>query len=246
MVDPERDLRLNALAQLRFLLTCRQVCRHARIVYAGTRQVYGRPEYLPVDENHQVQPIDFNGVHKFAATQYHLLLSRRGELDAVVLRLSNVYGPRMALHLRQQGFLATYFRNALSGKPLEVFGDGTSLRDPIYVDDAVEAFVLAGTAKLTSRSFNVGGPAALTISAIAQMVSAASHGLPVEHRSFPKALQTIDIGSYSTDCSRIAAELGWRPTVCFETGIRNTLDYYHTHLERYLPGTHSLLPHAAD
>jgi nucleoside-diphosphate-sugar epimerase len=234
MADPERDLRLNTLGQLRFLWTCRQVCREARIVYAGTRQVYGRPDYLPVDENHPLQPIDFNGVHKLAATQYHLLLTRRGELDAVILRLSNVYGPRMALHLRQQGFLATYVHNAVTGKPLEVFGDGSSLRDPVYIDDVVEAFLLAGAAKRCSRSFNVGGPQPLTISTIAEIISAASHGLPVVHQPFPGALQSIDIGSYSTNTSLITRELGWRPTVSFETGIRRTLDFYRTHFDRYV------------
>ena len=228
MIDPERDLQLNTVSQLRFLRTCRQVCREARIVYAGTRQVYGRPEYLPVDESHPVQPIDFNGVHKFAATQYHLLLSRRGELDAVILRLSNVYGPRMALHLRQQGFLSTYIHSALAGKPLEVFGDGTSLRDPVYVDDVVDAFLLAGLSPRSSSAYNVGGSERLTINEIAEITSASSHGLPVIRRAFPEALRDIDIGSYATNNSLIGRELGWRPGVSFRDGISRTLDYYRT------------------
>jgi nucleoside-diphosphate-sugar epimerase len=247
MVEPERDLQLNTVSQLRFLWTCRQVCPKARIVYAGTRQVYGRPEYLPVDENHAVQPIDFNGVHKLATSQYHLLLSRHGELDAVVFCLSNVYGPRMALHLRQQGFLATYIHNALTGKPLEVYGDGTSLRDPVYIDDVVEAFLLAGVEPHRSSSYNVGGPEPLTINAIAEITSAASHGLPVIRRPFPETLRTIDIGSYATNNSLITRELGWRPAVSFETGIRRTLDYYNTHSHRYIASPAPFLTsHAAD
>jgi UDP-glucose 4-epimerase len=153
----------------------------------------------------------------------------------------------MALHLRQQGFLGTYIHNALTGKPLEVYGDGSSFRDPVYVDDVVEAFLLAGAAKHCPRSFNVGGPERLTIHAIAEITSAASHGLPVVQRAFPEALQSIDIGSYSTNNCLITRELGWRPTVSFETGIRRTLDYYSAHFERYLTAPPSFsASHAAD
>ena len=124
------------------------------------------PEYLPVDERHPVNPVDFNGVHKYAATQYHQMLSRAGRLDAVVLRLTNIYGPRMALDVPCQGFLSTYLRKALTGQRLEVFGDGRQLRDPLFVDDAVEAFLAAGTAaQLPSRAYNVGGAEPLTLAA---------------------------------------------------------------------------------
>src|SRR5689334_8319670 len=133
MEQPERDLDINVVAQLRFLLACREYCPGSRIVYAGTRQLYGKPLYLPVDERHPIQPVDFNGVHKFAATQYHLLLTNLGDLDSVVLRLSNVYGPRMALHLPQQGFLSVFLKRALEGQPITVFGDGSQLRDPVHV-----------------------------------------------------------------------------------------------------------------
>ncbi len=235
MLFPERDLEINTNAQLQFLETCARVAPGVRVVYAGTRQVYGVPEYLPVDERHPVNPVDFNGVHKYAATQYHLMLSRLGRIDAAVLRLTNVYGPRMALDVPCQGFLSTYFRKALFGQGLEVYGDGRQLRDPLYVDDAVEAFLLAGLApELAPHAYNVGGPAALTVEEIASAITAAA-GLPaLQLREFPEARKAIDIGSYHTDSTLIREQLQWRAATSFKAGVASTLAYYGEHLERYL------------
>lgn len=232
---PERDMQINAVAQLQFLEACRNLAPGVRIVYASTRQVYGVPRYLPVDESHPVNPIDFNGVHKYAATTYHLLYSSLGEIDAVAMRLTNVYGPRMALNVPCQGFLSTFLRRLLRGEPLEVFGDGQQLRDPLYVDDAVEAFLRAGEATpLLSRIYNVGGPAPITLLEIAQIASRVAGGGTVRTRPFPEPQKAIDIGSYYTDSSRIRAELGWEPEVRFEEGIGRTLAYYRKELVQYL------------
>ncbi|MCC6540037.1 MAG: NAD-dependent epimerase/dehydratase family protein [Bryobacterales bacterium] len=235
MLFPARDLEINTTSQLQFLETCASAAPGVRVVYAGTRQVYGVPEYLPVDERHPVNPVDFNGVHKYAATQYHLMLSRAGRIDAVVLRLTNVYGPRMALDVPCQGFLSTYFRRALCGQRLDVFGDGRQLRDPLYVDDAVEAFLAAGLApELAPRAYNVGGPEALTIEEIAAALAAEAGLSPARLREFPEARKAIDIGSYHTDSTLIREQLHWRPVARFAGGAAATLAYYREHRHRYL------------
>jgi len=235
MDQPERDLQINTLSQLRFLLACREYCPTARIVYAGTRQVYGKPEYLPVDENHPVQPVDFNGVHKYAAMQHHLLLTRRGDLDCAVLRLSNVYGPRMALHLSQQGVLNLYFRRALEGQAIVVFGDGSQLRDPVHVDDAVEAFLLAGAApQLNSRVFNIGGPQAVCLGEIAATVARLGGASVIEQIPFPNEARRIDIGSYCSDITRAERELSWTPRVWLHDGVGTSLQFYREHRVHYL------------
>ena len=235
MEQPDRDLEINTLSQLRFLLACRKHCPGARIVYAGTRQVYGKPEYLPVDESHPIQPVDFNGVHKYAAMQYHLLLARRGDLDCMVLRLSNVYGPRMALHLPQQGFLTVYLRNALEGRPIVVFGDGSQLRDPVYVDDVVDAFLQAGIApRLDSRMFNIGGPQAVCLGEIAATVARLGGASTMEQVPFPDESRRIDIGSYCTDTARAERELLWTPRIWLHEGLETTMRFYRRHRERYL------------
>ena len=226
---------INTVSQLRFLQACARHNPGIRIVYAGTRQVYGKPDYLPMDERHPLRPVDFNGVHKYAANMYHDMLSRMGLLDGIVLRLTNVYGPRMSLAIPCQGFLSTFLRLVLTGKGLTVFGDGKQLRDPMFVDDAVEAFVLAGLAPTPpQRTINVGGPQPLTLYEIAETCARLAGGLPVDLRPFPEDRAMIDIGSYCTDTSLFAETFHWRPSVHFEDGIMSTLAYYRAELPHYL------------
>lgn len=234
MKYPERDLQINTVAQLRFLMECQEANPGVRVVYAGTRQIYGVPDYLPVDENHPIQPVDYNGVHKYAATMYHLMLARAGAIDAIVLRLTNVYGPRMALNRPCQGFLGTFVRTVITGRALSVFGDGLQLRDPMYVDDAVEAFLIAGLGPIPSRVYNIGGPEALSVIEIARLTSRAAGVDEPSLRPFPEEIRSIDIGSYCTDSSRAGRELGWKPQVPFSQGIQSTLDYYRRELPHYL------------
>ena len=157
---------------------------------------------------------------------YHIMLSRTGLLDACVLRLTNVYGPRLCLDGPQQGVLSSFLRTIRRGGRLEVFGDGRQLRDPVYVDDVVDAFLLVGISALPSRSYNIGGPAALTLAEIAAVASAAAGVSPPVFRGFPKEAHSIDIGSYCADWSRIRQELGWQPCIPFLQGIARTLTYY--------------------
>jgi UDP-glucose 4-epimerase len=239
MQFPERDLQINTVAQLRFLMECAHFAPGVRVVYASTRQIYGIPDYLPIDERHPIQPVDFNGVHKYAASMYHQMLSRSGQIDAVVLRLTNVYGPRMALDVPCQGFLSTFLRRLILGQAIEVYGDGRQLRDPMFVDDAVEAFLLSGVVDtVPSRSYNVGGPQALSVKEIADTAASAAGGCEVRHLPFPDEIKSIDIGSYTTDSTRIHEELGWRPQVRFEDGIATALEYYRHHLTKYLDPNH--------
>jgi nucleoside-diphosphate-sugar epimerase len=227
MLDPERDLEINVRSQLRFLQACARWNPGVRVVYAGTRQVYGVARRLPVDENHPIEPVDFNGVHKNSADSYHLLLSRQGRLDACVLRLTNVYGPRMALDVPGQGFLGAFVRRLRDGRPLKVYGDGRQIRDPIYADDVVEAFRMAAQCRTApSRIYNLGGPNALSLFEIASIASAAADAPPPELCPFPDEQRQIDIGDYQADTTRIRSELGWRPRHTFRQGIALTLQSY--------------------
>lgn len=236
MRQPWRDAEINAASQLRFLESCARAARGVRVVYAGTRQIYGVPQYLPVDENHPIQPVDFNGIHKYAATQYHLMWTEMGRIDARVLRLSNVYGPRMALNIPCQGFLGNFLRRALAGQTIEIFGDGRQVRDPVYIDDVVDAFLLAGAADdAQSRVWNVGGAETLPLARIAEMLCACADAPPPVFRPFPEEHKSIDIGSYSTDTTRIRRELGWKPKVEFAEGARRSVEYYRETLPHYLP-----------
>ena len=235
MQQPWRDAALNAEAHLRFLEECARCAPGIRVVYAGTRQIYGVPHYLPVDEAHPVRPVDFNGIHKYAAVQYHLLYTALGRVDAIALNLTNVYGPRMALNIPCQGFLSNFLRRALLGQTIEIFGDGRQLRDPVYIDDVTGAFLRAGAAHAPqARTFNVGGPEPLPLARIAAMVSAAAGAPDPVLRPFPEDRKRIDIGSYTTDSTRILEALGWQPVTRFAEGIHSALEFYGARLERYL------------
>lgn len=235
MRDPVRDLELNTVSQLRFLLALREICPGIRVVYASTRQVYGVPQFLPINESHPVNPIDFNGIHKHAAASYHRLLTASGEIEASILRLTNIYGPRMALNIPEQGVLGHFFRRALLGEDFEVFGDGKQLRDPVYVDDIVDAFLLAGSRKgLPATNMNVGGREALSLAEIARILAAEGGG-QVRFRPFPEGHKSIDIGSFSTDNSFIRETLGWEPKIPFAEGVHRTLTYFRENREHYLP-----------
>ncbi len=228
MRDPLRDLEYNTSAQLRFLRALAAARPGVRVVYASTRQVCGRPLTLPVHEDHPVNPNDFNGIHKRAAEQYHLLYARLGRLDSIVLRLTNTYGPRLALGVPGQGFLTVFFRRVLDGEPLEVFGDGMQLRDPIYVDDVVEAFLLAGTVPAPPfRLYNICGPDALTLREIARIVQTeAGQAERIVIKPFPEEHRAFDIGSFAGDSTRVRAALGWSPNVDFREGVRRTLAHF--------------------
>ena len=232
---PWRDAALNAEAHLRFLDELGRVAPGIRVVYASTRQIFGIPRYLPVDEKHPICPVDFNGIHKYAAAGYHLLYSVMGRIDGVTLNLTNVYGPRMALNIPCQGFLSNFLRRVLLGQAIEIFGDGCQLRDPVYVDDVTSAFLMAGATNTPEpRAFNIGGPGALPLAEIARMISSAAYAPAPVLKPFPPDRKRIDIGSYASDPTCVANALGWRATVSFETGVATTLDFFRSELRHYL------------
>jgi UDP-glucose 4-epimerase len=246
MRDPVRDLRLNTFSQLHLLTTLGRVNPGVRVVYAGTRQVCGRPRYLPVDEDHPIDPVDFNGIHKRAAEHYHLMLSRDGQVDAIVLRLTNVYGPRLAIGVSGQGFLPAFLGRVLRGEGLEVFGDGSQLRDPVYVDDVVDAFLLAAVQPTGGdRLFHLGGPEPLSLLEIARRISEeAGIAAEVVRRPFPVEHLAFDIGSYTTDDRRLQAAMNWAPGTGFTDGIRQTLAYFRQHRVNYLAEARDSAPAA--
>lgn len=231
MRDPLHDLDLNVRSHVGFLETLRREAPDAMIVQASTRQVYGRPAYLPVDERHPTQPVDVNGVNKLACEQLHRVYNDAHGLSAVSLRLTNVYGPRQHLGRDGLGFLPVFVRRALAGDDIEVFGDGSQLRDCLHVDDVVEAFLLAGLAPdAAGEVFNLGHTDVLPLIDIAALtVAAAGSTSQVRTIPWPDELERIDIGSFHGDFSKAAEGLGWSPRISFADGIGSTVASYRTH-----------------
>jgi len=233
LAEPLADLDVNCRAQLALLELARLRAPAIHIVFAGTRQIYGWPDHLPVDESHPVRPPDPNGISKMASEAYHLLYHRVHGLNSVSLRLTNTYGPRMRIKDARQNFLGVWVRRILEGQNFEVWG-GAQRRDLTFVDDVVEAFLLAASVKAAQgRAFNIGGQS-LTILELAQALVAANGGGDYTVQEFPAERRVIDIGDYEADDTLFRHVTGWAPTVELGPGLARTLDYYRTRLPAYL------------
>ena len=234
MTDPLTDLEINCRSQLTLLEACRAVCPDITVVFASTRQIYGKPRAVPVDETHMLHPVDVNGVNKMAGEAYHILYHDVYGLKATALRLTNTYGPRMRIKDARQTFVGVWLRQILEGKPFEVWG-GEQLRDFTYVDDAVEAFLLAAVMPETKgRVFNLGGERVLSLKELADALVAANGGGEYVVRTFPPERKRIDIGDYYADDELFRCTTGWQPHVPIEEGLRRSLAYFRDHLTQYL------------
>ena len=234
MTDPRTDLDINAAAQLSILEACRQHNPQIKVVFASTRQLYGKPEYLPVDEAHPVRPVDVNGINKLAGEWYHLLYNNVYGIRACALRLTNTYGPGMRVKDARQTFLGIWIRNVIEGKPILVFGDGEQLRDFNYVDDAVEALLLAALNPCADgKVYNLGSREVVSLKHLAQMLAELQPGVHFDIVPFPPERKAIDIGDYYSDYKKIEAELGWHPKVNLREGLEGCLAYYSKHHQYY-------------
>jgi len=234
MTDPYTDLEINCRAQLFILEACRRNNPAIRVVYASTRQIYGRPEYLPVDERHLLRPTDVNGINKMAGEWYHILYSNVYGVRAVALRLTNTYGPRMRIKDARQTFLGVWIRNLLRGDEIQVFGDGSQLRDFNYVDDAIEALLAAAVSEqAVGQVLNLGAEPPISLKELAELLIKLNGSGRCRIVPFPEDRRAIDIGDYYADFSRAVSVLGWKPRVALADGLQRTLDFYREFGEHY-------------
>ena len=235
MRDPYTDLEINCRAQLSILEACRANNPGVRVVYAGTRQVYGRPEYLPVDERHLVRPADINGVNKAAGEYYHLLYNNVFDLRACSLRLTNVYGPRQLIRHNRQGFIGWFIRLAIEDREIQVFGDGSQMRDFVYVDDAADAFLRAGASDACDGDvFNVGGNEPISHRDLVSLLIQTAGTGTVRYVEWPADKKRIDIGSFYSDSTKFRARVGWTPRIELREGLRRTIAFYREHMAEYI------------
>ena len=234
MTDPWTDLEINAYAQLDLLESVRHVCPTARVVFASTRQVYGRPQYLPVDELHPVRPVDVNGINKVAGESYHLLYGDVYGLRVSVLRLTNTFGPGMRVKDARQTFLGTWIKSAVEGGVFQVFGDGKQRRDFNYVDDVVDAFLLAATTdEAIGRLLNLGSDEVVELADVAHLLHSLAPDSRFEVVPFPEDRKSIDIGDYFSDWAQASDVLHWAPQVSLEDGLVRTLEYFQKNKSLY-------------
>ncbi len=235
MRDPYTDLEINCRAQLTMLEACRKYNPRARVVFAGTRQVYGRPERLPVDERHLVRPIDINGVNKAAGEYYHLLYNNVFGIRASSLRLTNVYGPRQLIKHNRQGFIGWFIRLAIEDEEIQVFGDGSQVRDFVYVDDAADAFMRAGASDACDGEvYNVGGAEPISHRDLVSLLVEIAGSGRVRFVEWPAEKKRIDIGSFYSDSGKFQAAVGWTARTSLREGLRRTVEFYRRHMPQYV------------
>ena len=236
MQDPYTDLEINCRAQLSLLEACRHNNPSVKVVFAGTRQIYGRADALPVTEAHLVRPTDVNGINKAAGEYYHMMYNNVFGVRTVSLRLTNVYGPRQLIKHNRQGFIGWFIRQAIENREIQIYGDGGQLRDFVFVDDAADAFLRAGASDACNgQVFNVGGQEAITLRELVELLISVAGTGRYRLIAWPPEKKAIDIGDFHADSSLIARTLGWRPTTALRDGLRRTIEFYRAHLPHYVP-----------
>lgn len=234
MRDPYTDLEINAKSQLSLLEACRKYNPNINIVFASTRQIYGKPEYLPVDEQHPLRPTDINGVNKMAGEWYHILYNNIHGIKTVCLRMTNTYGPRLLMKHNRQGFIGWFVRRLIEGKEIEIYGNGKQLRDLNYIDDALEALLIAGCdGSLSGQIFNLGNSPPISLEEIAKLLIKISGSGSYRFTLFIKELKKIDIGHYYSSYEKFKNATGWEPQVSYEEGFRKMISYYKKYWRHY-------------
>ncbi|MBN1873852.1 MAG: NAD-dependent epimerase/dehydratase family protein [Anaerolineae bacterium] len=234
MQDPYTDLEINCRSQISILEACRKRNPGIKIVYAGTRQIYGRPMYLPVDEAHPLEPTDINGVNKLAGEWYHIVYHRVYDLRTVSLRMTNTYGPRMRVKDARQTFIGWWLRQMVEGQELQIFGDGQQIRDFNYIDDVVDALLLAAAdPSADGQIYNLGGDEPINLLKLAQLMVDVNGRGSYQVVPFPPSRKRIDIGDYYGNYGKIHEHLNWQPSVSLREGLARTLAFYRAHQEQY-------------
>lgn len=235
MKDPFTDLEINVTSQVSVLESCRQYNPGIKIIYPSSRQIYGKPQYLPVDEIHPVCPTDVNGININAGEWYHILYNNVYGIRATSLRLTNVYGPRQMIKHNRQGFIGWFIRMAVEGKKIQIYGDGEQKRDLNFVDDVCDALLMAGVSeKANGQIYNLGDQEVVSLKDLAQLIIQISGQGNFELIPWPKDKKRIDIGDYYGNFSKIKTELDWKPKTDLKNGLKITIEYYKKYLDKYL------------
>jgi UDP-glucose 4-epimerase len=233
MHAPVTDLEVNALVPLQILELCRELNPKIRIVFAGTRQVYGRARTLPVNEDACISPVDYNGVGKLAGELYHMISNRVYNLWTTSIRMTNTYGPHMRIKDSHQTFIGWWIRLLMEERALEIFGNGKQIRDPNHVEDVVDALLLSAIKpKAKGKIYNLGGEP-INLIQLANLLIELNGSGSYRLRPFPRERLAIDIRDYVGDYSRIQSELGWQPKTDLRVGLKQTIAFYRQNKDHY-------------
>jgi UDP-glucose 4-epimerase len=232
--SPFYDMETNVRGQLVLLEALRKHAPGARVVFAGTRSVYGAIQTSPVAEDHPFLPTEVNSANKAVADLYHIAYWHAHGISTVSLRLTNIYGPRMLMGHSRQGFINWFVRLAIEGREFRLYGDGSQLRDLVYVDDTVEAFLVAGLQREQQGvAFNIGSGRAASLREIAETLVELTGRGSLTYVPFPEEARRIEIGDYVADTRLSRERLGWQARTSLREGLQATCAYYEAHRRHY-------------
>ena len=222
--DHEQSLTTNCLGHLNLLEAIRTQSPETTMCFASSRLVYGRTQYLPVDENHPKEARSFYGIHKRTCEEYCEYYALRFGVRSVALRISNPYGPHAPSGHHRYNIANWMIDELIAGRDVTVYGRGEQLRDYIYIDDAVEALLCAAVdPNAAGHVYNVGsGTGTALMDFVRSVVQAAGTG-GFRLVEWPQEFLQVETGDYAADITRIVAELGWRPRVSLASGIAATV-----------------------
>jgi UDP-glucose 4-epimerase len=205
-----------------------------KVVYAGTRSQYGRTQTLPVREEHPQLATDINGANKAAAERYHMVYFAAHGLRTCSLRLTNTYGPRHLMAHARQGFFNWFIRRAMDGDEILLYGDGSQLRDMLYIDDVVDAFLLAGMEPAADGlAFNIGSGKGVSVRELAELAIAAAGRGSLRLVEYPSDWRPVEVGDFVADITLAREGLGWQPSVSLDDGVARTVAFYEPRREQY-------------
>ena len=232
--DPFQDIDINIKGSAMVMEACRKHNPGVKVVYTGTRGQYGKQTTLPVREDAELDPRGIYELSNLAAEKLIKIYHDVPGIRSILLRLTNSYGPRAQMKTPHYGVANWFIRQARDGETLRVFGDGSLLRDFLYVDDSVDAMLRsAAVEEAYGLIFNVGRDTPVTILDFVKKVLEIAGTGRWEYAPFSPERAAQEPGSYYSDITRIRKTVGWEPSTGVEDGIRRTVDYYRKHKEEY-------------
>jgi UDP-glucose 4-epimerase len=232
--DPFPDIDINIGGTTVVLEALRGNHVDAKVIFSSTRGAYGPVPKLPVDEEQSSNPVALHEISKLTAELIFKAYLQQHGIRSTMLRFTNTYGPRSQMRHGKYGVVNYFIRRAMDGDVIEVFGDGSVLRDYLFVSDAVDALVLAAEDPAADGVvYNVGWPSPTSLVDLVKAVIEAAGSGDWRFAPYSEERKAQEPGDFYSDITRISTALGWEPKVGLSDGLRRTVEYYREHRDAY-------------
>lgn len=225
--DPTLSLMQECLPHINLLSSCAELPSPPLVIFPSSRLVYGRPHYLPVDEQHPTHALNIYGVHKLTVEGYLSVYNETRGVPYLVFRISNAYGPHQGAANKGYGIVNQFIQMAARGEKIRVFGDGSQLRDYVFADDLIDVILRASAEpSCHSQIFNVGGHEAVSMRQVTELITEAAGGSPLEFVPWPSEHRAVETGSYVGSLEKLSKFIDMPSPTPLADGIRISLAAY--------------------